>query len=197
MVFDKNPENYFAEIEQAAFSPSTMVPGIEPSPDPMLQARMFAYPDTQRYRLGVNYQFLPTNAAKSPVYCPTERDGFMNFRANYGGDPNYLGSTIKPVAFKGVGQSNGASNGVSNGVTNGQAKESKPKPQQIYGNEPVAFTSEVTDEDFVQPRALWGVFGRQEGCQERFVSNVAEHVSQVKRDWLREDVFRKSWPILL
>jgi catalase len=64
MVLDKNPENYFAEIEQAAFSPSTMVPGIEPSADPMLQARMFAYLDAQRYRLGVNYQFLPTNAPK-------------------------------------------------------------------------------------------------------------------------------------
>jgi catalase len=57
---NKNPENWFAEVEQAAFSPSNMVPGIAPSPDPMLQARMFAYPDAQRYRLGVNYQYLPS-----------------------------------------------------------------------------------------------------------------------------------------
>ncbi len=71
IVLEQNPANYFAEIEQAAFSPSAMVPGIEASAEPMLQARMFAYPDAQRYRLGVNYQFLPTNAATSPVYCPT------------------------------------------------------------------------------------------------------------------------------
>jgi catalase len=67
---DRNPVNYFAEIEQAAFSPSTMVPGIEPSADPMLQARMFAYSDAARYRLGVNYQMLPTNAAKSRSISP-------------------------------------------------------------------------------------------------------------------------------
>jgi catalase len=187
MVFDTNPENYFAEIEQAAFSPSTMVPGIEPSADPMLQARMFAYPDAQRYRLGVNYQFLPTNAPKVPVYCPTERDGFMSFTSNYGGDPNYVGSKIKPTAFKSVSQINGIVNG-HNGVTAGAKSSSKAEK---FSEVPVAFTSEVTDEDFAQPRALWEVFGRQEGCQERFVSTVAEHVSEVKRDWLREEVFRK------
>lgn len=82
MVLDKNLENWFTEFEQAAFSPSNMVNGIEPSPDPMLQARMFAYPDAARYRLGINYQFLPTNVAKSHVYCPTERDGLMNFTKN-------------------------------------------------------------------------------------------------------------------
>ena len=83
MVLDRNPANWFTEIEQAAFSPSNMVRGIAPSTDPMLQARMFAYPDASRYRLGVNYQFLPTNAAKSEVNCPIERDGFMNFTSNY------------------------------------------------------------------------------------------------------------------
>lgn len=74
-----------------------MVPGIEPSPDPMLQARMFAYPDAVRYRLGVNYQFLPTNAAKSPAYCPIERDGFMNFTQNYG--------TIRTISAPSSGRS--------------------------------------------------------------------------------------------
>lgn len=55
IVLNKNPENYFAETEQSAFSPSHLVPGIEPSADRILQARLFAYPDTQRYRLGVNF----------------------------------------------------------------------------------------------------------------------------------------------
>jgi catalase len=192
IVLDKNPENYFSDIEQAAFSPSAMVPGIEPSADPMLQARMFAYPDAQRYRLGVNYQFLPTNAAKSGVYCPTERDGFMNFKTNYGGDPNYVGSKLRPTAFKGAGETNSMANG---SVVETNGAKSIPKEEDKFSATPVTFTSEVTDDDFVQPRALWEVFGRQEGCQERFVDTVAEHVSQVKRDWLREEVFRKFTPL--
>ena len=63
----KNPLNYFAEIEQAAFSPSHLVPGVEPSADPALQSRLFSYPDAHRYRLGVNYQQLPGNAPLAPV----------------------------------------------------------------------------------------------------------------------------------
>lgn len=55
LVLNRNPENYFAEVEQAAFAPSHMVPGIEPSMDKMLQGRLFSYPDTHRHRLGPNY----------------------------------------------------------------------------------------------------------------------------------------------
>lgn len=55
MTLNRNPQNYFAETEQSAFSPSHLVPGIEPSADKLLQGRLFSYPDTQRYRLGVNY----------------------------------------------------------------------------------------------------------------------------------------------
>ena len=64
LEMNKNPENYFAEVEQSAFSPSNKVPGISFSPDKMLQGRLFSYPDTQRYRLGVNYNSLPINKAK-------------------------------------------------------------------------------------------------------------------------------------
>jgi catalase len=63
------PENYFAEVEQVAFSPGHLVPGIEASADPMLQARLFSYADSQRYRLGVNYQQIPVNAPRN-VYTP-------------------------------------------------------------------------------------------------------------------------------
>lgn len=61
MTLNHNPENYFAEIEQLAFSPAHLVPGVEPSADPMLQARLFSYSDTHRHRLGVNYQQIPVN----------------------------------------------------------------------------------------------------------------------------------------
>lgn len=67
LVLDRNPENYFNEIEQVAFSPSHMVPGVEASADPVLQSRLFSYPDTHRHRLGVNYQQIPVNAPLCPV----------------------------------------------------------------------------------------------------------------------------------
>ena len=72
-----NPSNYFAQVEQAAFSPSRLVPGIESSPDQLLQGRIFAYNDTQMHRLGVNYNQLPVNRPKESLYPPHnyERDG--------------------------------------------------------------------------------------------------------------------------
>ena len=67
-TLNRNPENFFAQIEQAAFSPANTVPGIDISPDKMLMARVFSYPDAQRYRVGTNYNELPVNAPKSPVH---------------------------------------------------------------------------------------------------------------------------------
>jgi catalase len=68
LTLNRNPTNYFAEIEQAAFSPAHLVPGIEASADPMLQARLFSYADSQRHRLGVNYQQIPVN---KPLHAHT------------------------------------------------------------------------------------------------------------------------------
>ncbi len=61
LVLDRNPRNYFAEVEQSAFSPNNLVPGIEASPDKMLQARLFSYDDTHRHRLGPNFTQIPVN----------------------------------------------------------------------------------------------------------------------------------------
>ena len=77
LELNQNPSNYFKEVEQSAFSPSHLVPGIAASPDKMLQARLFAYPDAQRYRLGVNYQELDINKSISEVRN-YQQDGFMN-----------------------------------------------------------------------------------------------------------------------
>lgn len=92
---NKNVENYFAETEQAAFAPSNFVPGIASSPDKMLQARLFAYQDAHRYRLGVNHQQIPVNAARCPVNH-YQRDGAMagvcpvtGAQGNQSGDVNF------------------------------------------------------------------------------------------------------------
>ncbi|MDH4556780.1 catalase [Pseudomonas sp. BN417] len=83
MELNKNPENHFAEVEQAAFSPANIVPGIGFSPDKMLQARLFSYGDAQRYRLGVNFNLIPVNAPRCP-YNSYHRDGAMRTDSNAG-----------------------------------------------------------------------------------------------------------------
>ncbi|MGF6394379.1 catalase [Pseudomonas plecoglossicida] len=87
LELNRNPLNYFAEVEQAAFGPSNMVPGVGLSPDRMLQGRVFAYADAHRYRVGTNHQQLPVNAPRCPVNS-YQRDGSMA-TGNYGSAPNY------------------------------------------------------------------------------------------------------------
>lgn len=93
LVLNRNPENYFAETEQAAFSPSHLVPGIEPSQDKMLQGRLFSYPDTHRHRLGVNYTQIPINTPYAAKVNNYHRDGFMAVNGNGGRAPNYEPNT--------------------------------------------------------------------------------------------------------
>jgi catalase len=88
LELNRNPDNYFAEVEQAAFSPANVVPGISHSPDKMLQLRIVSYADAHRYRLGVNYDSLPVNRPRCPVRT-YYRDGTMRFDGNEGGAPNY------------------------------------------------------------------------------------------------------------
>lgn len=89
LVLNRNPTNYFAEVEQAAFSPANLVPGIGISPDKMLQARVFSYHDTHVHRLGPNYHLIPVNAPKHSPETNYQRDGFMRVDANGGSGPNY------------------------------------------------------------------------------------------------------------
>ncbi|WP_300756811.1 catalase [uncultured Brachyspira sp.] len=88
LELNRNPENYFAEVEQSAFSPSTIIPGIGFSPDRMLQGRLFSYTDTQRYRLGVNYSSIPVNAPKFKANT-YHRDGYMKVDSNNGSKVEY------------------------------------------------------------------------------------------------------------
>jgi catalase len=95
LELNRNPTNYFAEVEQATFAPANVVPGISFSPDKMLQARILSYPDAHRHRLGVNYESLPVNRPHSAVH-DYHRDGAMRFDANGGAVPNY-----EPNSFNG------------------------------------------------------------------------------------------------
>ncbi|MHC5202274.1 catalase [Myroides sp. LJL119] len=95
MTLNQNPSNYFQQVEQAAFSPATLVAGIEPSEDKLLQGRLFSYGDTQRHRLTGNFQQIPVNAPKNNTYTYNQ-DGFMNIGGQVG-EINYQPSVNKPL----------------------------------------------------------------------------------------------------
>jgi catalase len=103
LELNRNPDNYFAEVEQASFSPANVVPGIGHSPDKMLQFRIISYADAHRYRLGVNYESLPVNKPQCPVHS-YHRDGAMRFDGNSGGavnyEPNSFGGPVEDPRFK-------------------------------------------------------------------------------------------------
>ena len=99
---NRNPENYFADVEQSAFNPANVVPGIHFSPDKMLQGRLFAYGDAHRYRLGVNADSIPVNAPRCPMHN-YHRDGAMRVDSNGGGavnyEPNSFGGPVDNHAY--------------------------------------------------------------------------------------------------
>jgi catalase len=103
MELNRNVDNFFAEVEQAAFSPASIVPGISFSPDKMLQGRLFSYSDAQRYRLSVNYSQIPVNAPKCPFHS-YHRDGLMRVDGNSGGatpyEPNTRGEWQEQPDFR-------------------------------------------------------------------------------------------------
>ncbi|RSL87609.1 hypothetical protein CEP51_002126 [Fusarium floridanum] len=151
LTLNKNPSNYFQDIEQACFSPSNMVPGIGPSADPVLQARMFSYPDAHRYRVGPNYFQLPPNRPTNKVYAPYVRDGPGTMNGNYGGDPDYVFSELRPVT-------------VSHRV--------QMPTHEVWAGHVTAFSTSVKDKDFEQPRKLWKIICDEEGGKEQFLHNI-------------------------
>ncbi|MFG1304080.1 catalase [Xanthobacter autotrophicus] len=151
MELNRNPENYFAEIEQAAFSPSNIVPGISFSPDKMLQARIFSYADAHRHRIGTHYEHLPVNAPKCPVHH-YHKDGAMRFF------PQLTGSTdayYEPNSFSGAKE---------------DAKYAEP-PLKISGDAE-RYNHRIGNDDFSQPRALFELFDA--GQRARLFNNLAE-----------------------
>lgn len=122
---------------------------------------MFAYPDAARYRLGVNYQQLPCNRPVSAVYSPYQRDGAMRFTTNYGGDPNYVKSSLKQVTFRGT-------SGLPIRPDGGDKHE-------LWAGRVTSYVTAVDDEDFEQPRDFWRILCRA-GENSDFVRNVASHL---------------------
>ncbi|MGR7001157.1 catalase [Yinghuangia aomiensis] len=159
LVLDRNPENVFAEVEQAAFSPNNFVPGIGPSPDKMLQGRLFAYADAHRYRLGVNHTQLAVNAPHATAARNHGRDGTM--ATNTGG----RAKNYEPNSFGGPYETG----------------------EPLYAASPVTghtgtfeAPSHAEDDDFVQAGNLYRLMSEDEKA--RLVDNLAGFIAQVTRD---------------
>ncbi|WP_445245384.1 catalase [Microcoleus sp. OTE_8_concoct_300] len=157
LELNRNPQNFFAEVEQAAFSPSNVVPGISFSPDKVLQSRIMSYPDAQRYRLGANYQQLPVNQPKCPV-MHYQRDGAMAPGNNGGSGPNY-----EP-----------------------NSHEDAPKQNSVYadpawdlGNVKVdRYDHRKGNDDYTQAGDLYRLM--KPDAQQRLVANIVESLSAAK-----------------
>ncbi len=169
LVMDTIPENYFQMVENAAFNPSNVVPGIGFSPDKMLQARIFAYPDAHRYRLGTHYEALPANAPKAANVQHYHKDGAMRFFTNDFGNPN---AYYEPNQYDGP-----------------VADESTQEPPLRIDPEAVAarFDQDQGDADYDQPRALYAeVLSEDE--RDRLHKNMAGGMAPVsepvKERWL-------------
>ncbi len=173
LELDRNPDNYFADIEQAAFSPSNVVPGIGFSPDKVLQARVFAYADAHRYRLGTHYEALPVNAPRCPVRH-YHKDGAMRFFPNGSGHPD---AYYEP-------------NSVGGPAENSDYRE---PPLRLSG-EAGRFDHRDGNDDYAQPRALFERF--DDGQRQRLFGNVAEAMQGVTSDVVRRqlDHFRRVHP---
>ncbi|KAJ1739056.1 catalase A [Coemansia sp. RSA 1821] len=153
-VLNRNPENYFAEVEQAAFAPAHMVPGIAPSPDPLLQGRLFSYTDAHLHRLGPNYNLLPINSPIKPANN-TMRDGAMQFSDNYGRKTNYY-----PNSFGGPHPNRSIFEGEKDWFVSGKVGR---------------YRKDASEKDYEQPRALYRLLDKTE--QQDLVDNLAKDVS--------------------
>lgn len=156
LELNKNPENYFAEVEQAAFSPASVVPGIGFSPDKVLQGRLFSYPDAQRYRLGVNHHAIPVNAAKCPVNH-FSRDGYMRTDGNCGAARHY-----EPSNFDGP---------IENDHNN--------DPAITLTGDADRYDHRVNNDDYTQAGNLYRILPEDE--QQRLTSNIANSMRDVSK----------------
>ncbi len=159
MVLNRNPENYFAEVEQAAFAPSALVPGIGASPDKLLQGRLFAYEDAHRYRLGANHHQISVNSPKHAAAQHYERDGAMNVDGNGGGGPNYYPNTVSGT----------------------------PQPDLSFAPPAIEVqavidrhTRPTEDVDFIQPGELYRRVLDDEG-KAHLISNITGHLCNAKQ----------------
>ncbi len=174
MTLDRNADNYFADVEQSGFDPGNFIPGIGPSPDKMLQGRLFAYGDAHRYRLGINHTLVPVNAPHVTTTHNYGRDGAMRVGANGGRAKNY-----EPNSFDGP-------------VETGSPLYAGLASEGVSGS--YEWDERQTD-DFAQAGDLYRLL--DEPARQRLVDNIAGGLAHVDHPGIVErsvDHFRRADP---
>jgi catalase len=171
LELNHNPENYFAEVEQSAFSPSNIVPGIGFSPDKMLQARIFSYADAHRYRIGTHYEMLPVNRPKSAVHT-YNADGPMRFDA-----PKNTNAFYEPNSFGGPVQD----------------QHFAEPPLKIFGNVD-RYNHRYGNDDYTQPGDLFRLMSPAQ--KQQLFSNIAGAMNGVSEKIVHRQLghFHKADP---
>lgn len=165
LELNRNPDNYFAEIEQAAFSPSNIVPGIGFSPDKVLQARVFSYADSHRHRLGTHYEALPVNAPRCPVHH-YHKDGAMRFFRNDTGNPDIY---YEPNSFGGPTE----------------APAYKEPPLKISGDAD-RYNHRAGNDDYTQPGNLFRLLNVEQ--RNRLMDNIAAAMQGVPTEIIKRQI---------
>ena len=178
-VLNRNPRNFFAQIEQVALDPSNIVPGVGLSPDKMLQARVFAYADQQRYRIGPNYQQLPVNQPQNVDEVNTyQHEGSMQYHFNAPEDPVYSPNRYE----KGTGVLDDAAVNDRSQLETTTAAELYINPDS-HGSDLVRapYVRHAEDDDFVQARDLYeNVY--DDAAKERLVTNITNAMAGVSEE---------------
>lgn len=175
LELNENPQNYFAQVEQAAFSPSNVVPGVGFSPDRVLQARIFSYPDAQRYRLGPHYESIPVNCPVCPVHH-YHKDGAMRMNETFPNPDAYY----EPNSFHGPAEK----------------KDAKEPPLKLSSDVVDRFNHREDDgnNDYVQVTALFNLFDQNQ--KKRLFGNIAGAMKGVPKEIIERQLahFRKVSP---
>ena len=171
LELNRNPENYFTEVEQAALAPSNVVPGIGHSPDKMLQARIFSYADAHRYRVGVNAEQLPVNKPRCPVHN-YNADGAMRLVGNPNPDAYY-----EPNSFNGPVQD-----------------ERFVEPPLAISGDAARYNHRDGNDDYRQPGDLFRLMTPEQ--QQKLFGNIAAAMSGVHKEIVQRQLvhFHKADP---
>jgi catalase len=154
LELNRNPLNYHQDVEQSAFNPVNVVPGMSYSPDKMLQGRLVSYPDAHRYRIGTNYETLPINAAKCPMFN-YNRDGSMRYDGNFGSAPNY-----EPNSFGGPKED----------------KKYADRPIKLSGEPAARYNHRENNDDYTQAGDLFRLMSEDQ--KNLLCSNIAGSLGQ-------------------
>jgi catalase len=172
LELNRNPLNYHQDVEQSAFNPVNVVPGMSYSPDKMLQARLVSYPDAHRYRIGTNYETLPINAAKCPMFN-YNRDGSMRYDGNFGSAPNY-----EPNSFGGPKED----------------KQYADRPIKLSGEPAARYNHRENNDDYTQAGDLFRLMSEDQ--KNLLCSNIAGSLGQtpIRIQELQLSHFEKADP---